>query len=707
MNQNILELINSNQWNEAFDIVKSENDVFTEIINGKNLFHYACMRGNSEMINKYLELNDEKIYRSDNNGNNGFHLLAINDWDNILLEKLQKYPIFLKLKNGDDDFICNLVINKFDTLRDVVGLMEKNNYVNYFNYVNEHTDRTIVLDVIDLGNSDGKYFEVLRMLYQMGVNFNVPSLYPPLIYSISYDFMNSAKFMLKILKVNVNVTSKKQITPLILSLHNKLEGIANMILDLDPDVNYSGFENKYVPLSLCFKNGLNKLAEKIIKNPKIDLDKRDTQLNTPIYYLIKYIGHNKKIITDGKLKSLMEMLNYMIDKCDLQNLNIENETPFHLLIKYKLWEFYKERLAGKKLDINIQSKNGITPLAYVKDNDIGKIIDLVETSIKNDNVSKLSEDTIILPQVEKDDKSFGLFNSDGIHNVIYLICMLKKYKKLTIPMQWNVDDKKIWEKYKTIIHSQPDDKITQLLTTLTVSYFDVFYCILPCMILWKDKDIKYFTKESLYLQRALGTKHRFIMMRVTIIVDENLLHANMVIYDKKLNKLIRFEPYGDWEFHDSYSLDDLLVKIFKNSLSKKKQKSMKYIRPSQYLDKTKFQTTSLGDHYSEKNLGDPGGYCLAWSFWFLELKLKNPKEDEAILVKSALNKIIREDSLNRNPLLTHIRLYAKRLDKEKNIFLENIGISKTELYKMSYDDEKIDLIKKYTEKYAMENIEIA
>jgi hypothetical protein len=228
---------------------------------------------------------------------------------------------------------------------------------------------------------------------------------------------------------------------------------------------------------------------------------------------------------------------------------------------------------------------------------------------------------------------------------------------------------------------------------------------MPAIIIWKDKNLYFTVSDNMYLQRCIAIpeyKTRFIMMRITLILDDTSLHANIVIYDKKLNKLIRFEPYGDWEFNDSYNLDQMLVKMFRDSLELidvEKQKSLKYVRPRDFLDKTKFQTTSLGDRFMEKNLGDPIGYCLAWCFWFLELKLNNPDEDETELVNLALGKIINNDKNNNNPLLTHIRSYAKHLDKEKNLLLGKIGIPKTEVYKMSYDMQKLDMIKKFVESY--------
>lgn len=708
MDSNILELINMNKWEEAFKKLNNDNKLFDQITNGKNLFHYACMRGNSKIIDRYLNIESNKIYLSDNDGNTGFHLLAINDWDNILLERIEKYPNFLKLKNYYDDFLYNIVLNKFNTLKIIIKLMKKFNYNKYLNHVNDSTGTTIILDVIDLcsqgDETSKKYFEILKLFHKMKLDFSIPVSHPPLFYTIMNDYVDVAKYMLQKLKVNVNILTNKQYTPLILCLQNKLEELTLMILNLNPNVNYSGMENKYVPLSLSFKYGLLTVAKELLKIQEIDLNKKDIYLNTPIYYLIKYIASKKHNLDKNVMSDWKNILEYMIDKCDLQNLNIENETPFHLLVKYKMWEQFKEKLSEKKLNINLVNKDGSTPLTYLRSEELPELINFVEKSIQNKSMPEMKENDILLPSVNTDDGYFGLFNSDGIHNIIYLINLLKKYDNLQVPVQLPLYDKIMWDKYKVILHGSYDDPLTTLMYSLVTTYFDTFYTILPCMIFWKDRDLNFFTQDKLYLERAIHDAKRFVLLRVTIIVTKSVLHANVVIYDKKLNKLIRFEPYGDWEFHDSYSLDKLIMDMFLNVLDKKSQKTLKYIRPNEYLDKTKFQTTSLGDHPSEKNLGDPMGYCLAWCFWFTELKLLNPDVGEGKLVSNALNKIIKTDSSNRNPLLTYIRAYSKQLDKEKNKYLESVGINRNEIYKISYTSEKLDLIKNSSEKYVVDRL---
>jgi hypothetical protein len=131
--------------------------------------------------------------------------------------------------------------------------------------------------------------------------------------------------------------------------------------------------------------------------------------------------------------------------------------------------------------------------------------------------------------------------------------------------------------------------------------------------------------------------------------------------------------------------------------------NIKMIRPTFFLNDNKFQTASNGDN--EKTLGDPQGYCLAWCFWFLELKLKNPDVDEKILTNNALeNILVLYDKNHNNPLLSYIREYAHKLDSEKNKILKDIGFSDHELYELKYTDNKLEKIGKYVEQYFIQKI---
>jgi hypothetical protein len=521
----------------------------------------------------------------------------------------------------------------------------------------------------------------------------VPKESPTLIYTIKERKINICNYILDNFKnINVNIVSKNQFTPLIAAILKDENKIAIKLISKGANINYSGSENKYVPLSLCFTRGLIDVAEKILEYD-VDYNKHDTLLETPIYYIIRYVNFNLNIYNDTK-SSLKSMLEKMIKNSDLLNVNIDNRTPFHLLVKYNMWQDFKQILIDKKFDMNAMDKYKNTPFSELSELNVSDFVDFTDDVIKKgkDTYILYKKPEIFLPDIINNNTEFGLFNSDGIHCMMYLVYLLKKYDNVSIPIQCPHYEKKIWDDKKLQIIS--NNSLVELMNNIVLFYNNTFYTIMPHILFWANKNIYFRHSDmTIYLSRAIKSKkHRFVLLKLTLIPNKNTLHANIVIYDKNKNIIIRFEPYGDWEFSDSYFLDKKIIDIFKKAIDKKHHKTLKYLRPTDYLDKTKFQSVSLGDDTLHKNLGDPAGYCLAWCYWFIELKIKNPELDERKLVEDALNNIIlKSDINNTNPLLSHIRGYARHLDNEKNILLKNMGINKHDYYKLSYTSENISL----------------
>lgn len=689
MSKKILNLINNNKWNMALETL---DDMFDQLYAGKTLFHYACMRGNRKIIEKYLATKSNKIYMADYDGNSGMHLLAYSEWDDLLLKYVKKYPLFLKLQNLNGDFVYDAVKDRTLVLESIIDIMENNKMTKYLNVI-KPKKRTLFLDVIDRAEYDDDYINILNKLHTL-VNYKTIPDPPPLIYSMYYNYDKVTRHMLSVLKTDVKIEDSYQVTPLLIAIKNNNEEFAKLILKLNPDVNYSGWQNKNVPLSVCLKHGLINIAEIMVKNTNIDFDNKDAKLNTPIYYLIYLIENTKNKVTKSQLIRLKKLLDIMIEKSNLSNLNIKNETPISLFNNFKLFEYFKDTIFVN----NDKTQNNKA------DGDLSSLVNL--TSDENfDNISILSNSSesdektidVVLPKV-LETTEFGLFNSNITHAVLYLIVMLNKYDELQMPTQKYLEEKREWNAHNYVNIMTKSTEVVHHVTSYAYDWDVLFTKLAPGAIIWNSKKLYHLTSDTIYLEKCLLNKHkRFIMYK--IIITEVGSHSNILIYDKELNKIIRFEPYGDWVFSDTYNLDELIAKMFKNAIKNvfgnKISKSLKYIKPSDYLDKTKFQTSSMGDENTEKFLGDPSGYCLAWSHWFLELKMLNPNADENILVNSALKKIINNGKNKSNPLLSYIRSYAKYLDNEKNKLLEKIGIQKEEIYKLNYERDKEDLISNY------------
>ena len=179
----------------------------------------------------------------------------------------------------------------------------------------------------------------------------------------------------------------------------------------------------------------------------------------------------------------------------------------------------------------------------------------------------------------------------------------------------------------------------------------------------------------------------FIYIKLSLIPNGTSTHANLLLYNKKENIIERFEPYGSNDLLDQDKLNEFIEKLAKKIFNKK----VKYINPKLFMNNTKFQLISSDSDPDNKKQGDPAGYCLAWTFWYLELRLNNPDVDSKILVENALKKIVNRDS-NSNQVLDYIRNYSHELDKLKNNFLKDCGIKKNDYYNNNFSDKDLDTI---------------
>ena len=108
----------------------------------------------------------------------------------------------------------------------------------------------------------------------------------------------------------------------------------------------------------------------------------------------------------------------------------------------------------------------------------------------------------------------------------------------------------------------------------------------------------------------------------------------------------------------------------------------KYIHPSEFLDLISFQQydVTISDH----RIGDPGGFCLAWSFWFLEYYLLNPDEELKELANNAITHVINSDTTFQE----FIRSYANKLANWQLNFYKTIKYSAKKFF--SYNQTEID-----------------
>lgn len=666
----ILSLINEGKWNIA---IKNSGSIFLQLEDGKNIFHYACVRGNNDVINEILKLKSNNIFNTDFDGNTGCHLLAIAGWDKLLLDVITKEPLFLSLKNNNDQFIFNIVLNRPSTLIEVIKAMKLHKYDKYLDYVKKD-GKTIILDIIKIFSKtkNNAYTEVLKEF----TNFNVPKNNLPINYCVHRQIDDIFEWLVKENKIEPNLKDQNDFTPLLLSLLYKNSNYVKLLLNLENiDVNYGGGENRYIPLTIAIRNEMFDILEILLERPDLNYNNIDNMLNIPAFYLIEYLKKNDKDIE--KQKKICEKI---FENSDLSHKNLENKSCEKLLESYDLLNKFK--IGNTKI---VRSASKINPIL----------------------------NSVILP-ISKPSYKSGVFNADSIHNIAYLTYILTKYKESIIPVQYPNTEKRSWDTYIMGLSLKESKTGDAMLATLGF-YTATFFSVSPHIIFWRDKCFNYVNPNmDLYLRRAIKSSSKYVLVKLTLSPHKQFLHSNIVIYDKTMNTLTRFEPYGDWDIADSYHLDKMIIEIFSSAikhvdkLNKSKIEpsilsTLKFMRPAEYLDKTKFQSASLGDDVDYKNLGDPEGYCLAWSYWFVELKMLNPNINEKELVRNAFNKIT-QNTETINPILQHIRGYARHLDKEKNKIFNLIGIDKQLHYKLHMDNTEIIKIANYVDNFVKINL---
>lgn len=669
----------------------------------------ACIQKDIDKIKKLIKKDNNIIFLSDKNGNTVGHLCAIYKIDDILIKIVKKYPKLITYLNNEGKSLLHLVEN-YNTLNTIIDFTIDSNISEEFNIV-PYDGKTLLINLLDKYQNNNKYLFIINKLLDNKMRLNIPSENPPL----NYYMGNNPNFEVELLLLKAgadpNLKNKYGLNALIIAVLNNINvDMIKLLLDYGADINYSGPEDKFLPLTVSLKKGYYNITEALIEyNP--DLSHQDNNMNTPLHYAI---------ITGKELPK--GVIKYLILNSNLNIQNINGQTPLHFIIISKKWDEYYGLIKNKEFDFTIIDKNNKTPISYMDGHNLiyivntlsnkilrneikrrclssnntvnYKCIERLRSIIKSDLLENKKEYSIEIPEVV--DTDYGIFGTNILYNVIYLIQILKKYRYAFIPFQYFIPEKCIDQIMKLNDFNLYRTKYGGMLHDIVGTYTEYFFEIAPSIIIWHSKNIQHYDRNlSIYIKKLLDSDNiRFIIIKLTIISLKNMNHANIILYDKKTNVIERFEPYGSINYYikDIEYLDSYLYDIFQDCIDP----NIIYRNPEDYMGKGKLQLISSESDIENKKLGDPNGFCLAWCYWFLELKLKNPDYDTEELIKDTLSKIISEDnissSIEENNVINHIRKYGKRLDLLKNDFLINIGFKKNELYNIGYSTDKLELL---------------
>ena len=159
--------------------------------------------------------------------------------------------------------------------------------------------------------------------------------------------------------------------------------------------------------------------------------------------------------------------------------------------------------------------------------------------------------------------------------------------------------------------------------------------------------------------------------------DEAVGHANAFLVDlkdvdaKTGQRIITveiFEPNGTiitqkWFDHDQYIA--ALRNLFQNTLG-----ATHMFEPGEFCPNISFQELQGGE-IDEALESDPGGFCQAWSLWWIEFRLKNAESTKTRqeLVKMAIDQL--KQQKGKKSLTKFIRNYGEFIVRQRNKILED------------------------------------
>lgn len=380
-------------------------------------------------------------------------------------------------------------------------------------------------------------------------------------------------------------------------------------------------------------------------------------------------------------EKILEIFFGILKKSNIDKIkNKFNQNIFYKLLSYykinvkvivnyiNLFDIYEKDIFGNNILILIKNK--------YSEEDVNFII-LNYKKNKIDIKIKINFNDLLIKT------DIGLFNSDLLNNMLYTVNILEKYDNLTIP--YFIQNKEYKEKELLLIDLAISNNEKFVISL--IKYFLInFNSFLPHIVIWKNKN-NYFIDENLlpWLIINKNKKIIYIKLSINILNNDNIRHANIIIIDNK-NKIVeRFEPYGEINYYNSNDLNDMLI----NNLAKPLDYEFSFVQPY-----PGFQTRSDEFNKFNKSYGDPNGYCLAWCFIYLEIKLIIDKEEYNMNAIDIINDYIINSFRNEykietndiNLYLIFIRYYGKKLDSDKNKLIKSYNLDPS-IYYYSYINE--------------------
>ena len=577
--------------------------------------HYAIMFNNVEAIKLILKYNIN-INELDFNG------------DNYLM-----YSI--KYKNNE---IFNLILNK-------------NPFIDH----QTNTGETILHIACNFG-----MYNIVKMLLKKNINVNLADYkiqITPIFYSIIRD--NLELFNLLINKSDLKIQDVEGNNILHYAIKEKNKSIINAIIDKIDDFNISNINGR-LPLHLLLYLNQNKILVSNINYIKVinktNLNILDNHGYSNLFLLVKFNiwKQIKKNLINKKLNGFIlinnkNLYNHVDEKNQDEFLNLLTTSYINQIrTKNRNWKNNLDKLCKTKLSINKYNKLENKKIKFKKNID-DVCFPLIKNYILENMISlpiKIKPYDIQIYNIK--DYNFVSYTGDIIDILFGLIYLKEKFKNITTTLSSEFD--KNYKLKKFYLDNQKRQVLLKEFLNLE--------------IIWINQNIFYPTILEDKINNFKKSNDRFLIIPLGIELSLGS-HANILIYDKKLNEIERFEPHGSiYPYAFNYNpdlLDNLLYNYFNSFFDK-----IIYKKPSDFLPKLGFQY--LENYTKTQKIGDPGGFCASWCTWYVSIRLTYPDVDRIKII----NKIIRKIRQQNIGFKKVIRNFSKKITDIRDTFLNEI-----------------------------------
>jgi hypothetical protein len=180
---------------------------------------------------------------------------------------------------------------------------------------------------------------------------------------------------------------------------------------------------------------------------------------------------------------------------------------------------------------------------------------------------------------------------------------------------------------------------------------------------WNDKSKLFVVPSGFWesVKDCLKKNSEFIVIPMGFNCADNMGHQNFLIYNTKTKEMERFEPNGSGIRNPCLQNPKMipqLIDLFHKNVEKGMIKS--FYEPLDFCPAKSFQIIQDSDGHADKT---EKGYCLAWSYWYADTRLRNPNKTRKQVIDMALATLYANKSLS---FTSFIRSFSNFLAKVGN-----------------------------------------